>query len=880
VLIHLGSNVIGGSVDGAVLTRAREAVELAGSDPQRARALAAAVLHDAPAGLPAAEAERALGMAARHDQDMAAAVDHLNRAIRLAERAGAGDLAGDVRISLALALAYQGRIRAALTELDRAAAALTGPRLARVELQRAAVWQVQGRVDAAIVAYDAALPLLERAGDTTALAVLHNNRGLVRSRRGLLAGAQADLSRAEQLYRQLGQDLDAAEAARNAGLVAARRGDVVAALAAFDDADRLASGSSTDAVGLLDRSEALLAARLLPEARTTGERALAELTERRVHAYLAEVRLILAQIALLDGRSAEARTLAEAAANTFSRQRRPVYRDWATATAVRAAWEAGDPTLAMLRTAIRLGPRLEAAGWTTAALDARLVAGQLALALGRTGDVRRLLTPVAGRHGGDPAEVRSRVFHARALIHLADGDPVGADVALRAGMAAIERHRAALGGTELRVGASALAADLARLGIRLAVAAGDPWRVLRWAERWRAGTLGLRPVRPPAEGGIDGALTELRQVVLAQQDAEGSASDRLLRRQAALERTVQRLARQGRVADRYQVDRPSGARLRAALGDRVLVEYVESDGQLYAAVVGAGRPSLHRLAATSVVAPSARMVGFWLRRLLLRFGPPGRVERQLLAEADRLDRMVLAPLAQRLAGAAELVIAPTAGVHSVPWSLLPTVAGRPVSVVPSAAWWVRAAEGSRDRPAGPGRVALVAGPGVPAGEAEVRELAAGYPGQAVLTGRTATVDAVTAALDGAGLAHIAAHGSFRADQPLLSSLRLADGPLTAYDLERLTTAPRLIVLASCSTAMAEVRPGDELMGFAAALLAQGTGAVVAPLLPVPDEATRLAAHAVHRALRTGAGPAAALAAAGQEGADRYTAATFLCLGAG
>jgi len=86
------------------------------------------------------------------------------------------------------------------------------------------------------------------------------------------------------------------------------------------------------------------------------------------------------------------------------------------------------------------------------------------------------------------------------------------------------------------------------------------------------------------------------------------------------------------------------------------------------------------------------------------------------------------------------------------------------------------------------------------------------------------------------------------------------------------------MLASCSTAMAEVRPGDELMGFAAALLAQGTGAVVAPLLPVPDEATRLAVHAVHRALRSGAGPAAALAAAA--GTERFTAAAFLCLGAG
>ncbi|HEY7102290.1 MAG TPA: CHAT domain-containing protein [Mycobacteriales bacterium] len=865
-----------GSGRGSELSRAREALGLADTDPARARLLAGAVLRNTHDGLPAAEAERALGMAARHDQDMGAAVTHLTRAIRLAERAGAAEVAADVRISLALALTYQGRIRAALAELDRAASALSGGRLARVELQRAAVWQMQGRLDAAMAAYDAALPLLAQARDTMALAVLHNNRGLVRSRRGLLAGAEADLSRAEQLYRQLGQDMDAAEAATNTGLVAARRGDVVAALAAFDDADRLAPGSrGTDAVGLLDRTEALATARLLREARATGERALAELTSRHVHAYLAEIRLILAQIALLDGRPAEARTLAETAAATFGRQRRPVYRDWASGTAVRAAWEADGASPRLLSTAVRLVPRLEAAGWTMAALDARLLAGQIALALGRTDQVRRQLTPLAERRAPDPAEVRSRIFHARALLRLADGDPRRAEAALRAGMAAIERHRAALGGTELRVGASALAADLARLGLELAVSAGDPGRVLRWAERWRAGTLALRPVRPPAEEEIATALTELRQVVLAQQ-AEGVASERLLRRQAAVERTVQRLARQGRVTDPYQAVRPTAARLRAALGDRALVEYVESGGQLYAVVVAQGRQSLHPLGPIEPVTQSATMLRFWLRRLLLRFGSRDRSERQLLAEAERLDRVVLAPLGQRLGTAAELVLGPTTVLHSVPWSLLPTVAGRPVSVVPSAAWWARAAERTRD-PASQ-RVTLVAGPGVPAGEAEVRELADGYPGPAVLTGPAATVDAVTAALDGAGLAHIAAHGNFRADQPLLSSLRLADGPLTGYDLERLTRAPRLIMLASCSTAMAEVRPGDELMGFAAALLAQGTGAVVAPLLPVPDEATRLAAHAVHRALRTGAGPAAALAAAAAT--DRYTTAAFLCLGAG
>ena len=50
---------------------------------------------------------------------------------------------------------------------------------------------------------------------------------------------------------------------------------------------------------------------------------------------------------------------------------------------------------------------------------------------------------------------------------------------------------------------------------------------------------------------------------------------------------------------------------------------------------------------------------------------------------------------------------------------------------------------------------------------------------------------VLGALDGAPLAHIAAHGTFRADSPLFSSLRMDDGPLTVHDFERLGRAPVL-----------------------------------------------------------------------------------------
>ena len=91
---------------------------------------------------------------------------------------------------------------------------------------------------------------------------------------------------------------------------------------------------------------------------------------------------------------------------------------------------------------------------------------------------------------------------------------------------------------------------------------------------------------------------------------------------------------------------------------------------------------------------------------------------------------------------------------------------------------------------------LVRGPGLASEGAEVAQLAIDYAGAqepVVLGGGTATAAGVLSAIDGAGLAHIAAHGTFRADSPLFSALRLDDGPLTVYDLERLRRGPARLV---------------------------------------------------------------------------------------
>ncbi len=207
-----------------------------------------------------------------------------------------------------------------------------------------------------------------------------------------------------------------------------------------------------------------------------------------------------------------------------------------------------------------------------------------------------------------------------------------------------------------------------------------------------------------------------------------------------------------------------------------------------------------------------------------------------------------------------------------------------MSVVPSAAVWLRArdVDGRAERPPA-GRVVLVGGPGLTSGAQEIKDLARLYPDAVVLGDGTATAERVLAAIDGAALVHVAAHGTFRADSPLFSALELDDGPLTVYDLERLHQAPHRIVMSSCNSAVGAPSGADELLGLVSALIAQGCAGVVASVGPVTDPATVALMLALHRGLAAGASPARALVTArAQTRSDtvsRATAESFVAMGA-
>ncbi|WP_398654099.1 CHAT domain-containing protein [Streptomyces parvulus] len=153
----------------------------------------------------------------------------------------------------------------------------------------------------------------------------------------------------------------------------------------------------------------------------------------------------------------------------------------------------------------------------------------------------------------------------------------------------------------------------------------------------------------------------------------------------------------------------------------------------------------------------------------------------------------------------------------------------------------------------------------------------------VLEGDEAQVPRVLRELDGAASAHIAAHGTFRADSPLFSSLRMADGPLIVHDFERLDRSPYRIILSCCDTARFASVGADELLGLVTALLPLGTAGVVACSAPVNDAAVVPLMLALHKGLDAGLSLAEALrdarAALPDDAVHRATGWAFSAFGA-
>src|SRR5690606_22146653 len=162
---------------------------------------------------------------------------------------------------------------------------------------------------------------------------------------------------------------------------------------------------------------------------------------------------------------------------------------------------------------------------------------------------------------------------------------------------------------------------------------------------------------------------------------------------------------------------------------------------------------------------------------------------------------------------------------------------------------------------------VVAGPGLRFSSAEAKLVASVWDGSDALTGEDATCAAVLDGLGTAGVVHLAAHGTHETDNPLFSSLRLADGPLFAHELDGTDLRGAVGVLSACEVGLSTPRIGGEALGLTSVLLRLGARAVGASVAPLRDDVAARAMPAPHPELRDGAMPGTALGGAVADGPE-------------
>jgi tetratricopeptide (TPR) repeat protein len=794
----------------------------------------------------------------------------LDEAAGVARRHGLAHVLADVLMTRAVVNQELGNLAGAQRDLDSAGPLVAPDRAAELTFQRAVLYQNLGRLSPAAAGYR---DLLAGPGTPERLRmVAANNLAMIDAQHGRHTDALRLLELAGRLAPRVGP-AHVAMVSETRAWVTVHAGRLAEGIRLFEEAAR-----AHEAAGLplgehyVEYADALMDLRLIPEAGHAARAAAEEFRLNGVPLMGAEAELRVAQLALLSGDAEEAEAASSAAAASFDRQGRRVWKARAALVRAEARLCADTATAADLRDARRVCRTLEDQGTFSYAVPAYDIAGRIAARLGRRRDAVTLLRRAVELARRSPVLVRTRGSVAGALAAALVRDDAAVLAYCRRGLGDLARHRSALPSMELRALASGHGEELGRLGLDVVVRGGSAVRALDWMERTRAAA--LLAVEPP--GGTDVEdLEALRSIhaeldTLATGDRTVGVPAPLLARQKVIEDRIRRASWRRRTGEQAVTATVRPARLRALLAGRALVEYAVLDGRLVAVVLEPRRSRLVTLGGSAAVLDQVRALFFALRRMTQPLPGSSLAAARLSADlrVRKLRSLLLEPLA--VSDDAELVVVPVGHLHGIPWSALRDA---PVSLAPSAALWARTQEAAL-RHRGPGHSVLVEGPSLPGASMEVRRLSGLHGGAMVLSPPDSTAQEVLRRLDGADLVHLACHGWLRSDNPLFSSLVLSDGPLTVQELQTSGVAPHRLVLASCQSGADVSYAGDEVVGFISSLLARGTAGVVASVAAVPDVAAVDLMYALHEQLAKGSTLAHALFAA-RDGLDRSGPAAFV-----
>jgi CHAT domain-containing protein/tetratricopeptide (TPR) repeat protein len=289
------------------------------------------------------------------------------------------------------------------------------------------------------------------------------------------------------------------------------------------------------------------------------------------------------------------------------------------------------------------------------------------------------------------------------------------------------------------------------------------------------------------------------------------------------------------------------AKLQKQLGERnAVVEFVNFDGSLAAFVVTNKKIHFVKdLAGETKI--FALLEGLQFQFGALRYGAKslGNFIGELKKRADfylsKLYVCLVKPL-ENLLDERDLTIVPVGVLHYVPFHALRgagekyLIENRKIAYAPSATVW----QFLEAKPARKIKNALLIGfadEKIPLVNREIETLGKIFRKAKIFSGKAATFAAYTKNAPQFDALHLACHGQFRSENPLFSSLHLADGWITVRDICRQRLNAELVTLSACETGLNEIFAGDEILGLARGFLTAGARSLVLSLWTVNDAAT-------------------------------------------
>jgi tetratricopeptide (TPR) repeat protein len=747
--------------------------------------------------------------------------------------------------------------------------------------QRALLLTRSGDWSMALKSYDQALALI---GDQDAVAVCRAalNRSNVLLRLGDFAQARADCELCVRVAQEHELNVLGAKALHNLGYLDMLAGDLPPALRRMDDVRQVFEGLSTESKAVVDadRAEVMTRAGLFSQADESLVRAAAAFGSRRLRQSQAEAELARARLALASRRLGDAIRLARRARARFDHRGAGTWVLQCDLVTLAARVQLNRDLHSAVVDGTLLASRLRDRGLDDDARTASLWVARALTRQGQLNDAGALLAHFR-LTARSPITTRLLAHTARSELALALRRRRAAGAAVRRGLSELHSWQSSFGSLDLQTGVVSHGRELAKQGLRLAVTDGRPSAVFDWSERARAFASRVAPVRPPADPAAESALGELRRLRIEIREGELSGvTDAAMRRRAAeLEEQIRSRALYPPGAGVVsQPLRLAEVQAELAPDDAALISYLSVDGVVHALVARAQHAtSVPVCQLADVVAMSTGLRSdLDVAATTLPTGLRSVVTASLRNVLEALARLLWDPVATHTGHDGPLLLVPSGTLAGMPWTLLPGLAGRPLSVAATATAWAATRPGR-----GPiSGVGLVAGPHVSRAEEEVKRAGAHWPDAASLVGHDAQAGAVAKLASQVDLLHVAAHGEHSAESPLFSAIELYDGPWSGYDIARVDPVPLHVVLSSCELGRSSVRWGAETIGMTAAWLHAGVSSVTASPTRVNDDVACEVLSEFHREVSLGSRPAFALATASAVVQDDGPPAPFMCFGAG